>query len=113
MAKPARVSVSEFRGQSTEFHRAKLPADLHQVDEGSDHFQKGSWKVRKGMLHTDLPQGTGAITTLLGFVVPDGNYGLLYVAGTSVNTALNVGTQDYGSPGGFGEGGFGEGGFGE
>ena len=112
MPQPGRVTINDFQGTALDVHRARLPDGKFQVDEGGDHFEQGSWKVRRGMAHTDEPKRSAAIDTILGFSLSGPDFALLYTEGTNAHGALNTGTQDDGSASGLGAGGLGTGGLG-
>lgn len=103
-----------FKGTVLDVARPNLRANEFQEDKGSDRFKKGSWRRRRGMLHSDISAFGSAVTAIIGLDLPGSDFAWVVVEGTNINGNANVGiqTRDTSDPGGFGEGGFGEGGFG-
>lgn len=100
-----------FKGSAANIAPQLLPDGLYQIDAGGDRFRPGSWRRRRGMLHTNLTQHTSAVTTILGFELPGEDFALALVEGTNLHGFNNVGEQDYGigvTGEGFGESPFGE-----
>lgn len=113
MPSSGRKSVRDFRGTAKDVHRARLDQGYFQDDEGGDRFERGTWKVRRGMRHTSVPRLDSAITSIIGFELPGGDFGLVVVEGVNGHAFVNVTEQpDTTGAGGFGVGGFGVGGFG-
>jgi len=109
----ARIVLDTFEGQANDAHRARLAPGQWQEDKGGDRFERGTWKRRRGYLHTDVAGVSNAITSIVGFEIPGGSFGVAFVASTSIYGATGVAQQTYSNAdAGFGEGGFGEGGFG-
>lgn len=94
--------------------RTNLSSNEFQTDEGSDRYKRGSWRRRRGMVHSDLPAFSNPVTAIIGIDLPGVDYALLTVDGQNIqgnqNTAAQTRTSD--DPAGFGEAGFGVGGFG-
>lgn len=131
MTSRGRSAQEDFSGIALDAHRAKLPAGKVQEDKGSDHYERGIWKVRRGQERLNTPQAgadinNGEVTTnegypictIWGWPLAGGiDHGLiwlectvgLYYADTNVESQYDVEADEEG----FGEGGFGEGGFGE
>jgi len=100
-----REVISKFDGIATDIHRAKLPDGLFQVDQNGDRHDRGTWKVRKGYKHSDLPKASSAVLTLQGVELPGGDFGLVAVeqsagpAGSGKAVAyLNPGVQGAANP---------------
>lgn len=105
--------IERFNGVARDVHRARLPADLFQVDQNSDRFEAGTWRPRRGYVHTTVPELNGPITSLMGFAIPGGEFGLLVISGTEAHGFTGVSAAAGGADeGDYGEGGEGEGGFG-
>ena len=100
--------TNEFGGVARDVFPVSMPPGLYQVDEGGDRYFRGSWRRRRGMLHTDLAKYDSAVTSLLGFEMAGEDFAILVVEGTNVHGELNVTDQDYGVLEGFGETNFGE-----
>lgn len=108
-----RDRLDDFAGVAKDSAATALPPNLFQTDHGSSRFFRGTWSRRKGMLHSSLGKADNAVTSLLGFELPGGDYALAWVEGTNVHGDLNVDVQDNtAAPSGFGEDSFGEEGFG-
>jgi hypothetical protein len=88
-----RTVIGEFKGLALDVHRTSMPADLFQVDEGGDRFNRGTWKRRRGMRHTTFPRAPDPIRTLLGFEMPGLDFGLLVNESTRIHGVLNVTEQ--------------------
>jgi hypothetical protein len=101
--------IHEFGGEARDVSPQVLPPNLFQVDHGGDRYFRGSWRRRRGMLHTDMAKFTGAVTSILGFEMAGEDFAVLIVEGSNVQGVLNVVDQDYTIPSGFGETNFGEG----
>lgn len=105
--------IKDFRGVARDIHRARLSPDQFQIDEGGDHYERQTWKLRRGQVRTTIDTQTDSIQTLLGFEIPGGAFSTLVVAGATATGEQGVGEQEPTvDESGFGEGGFGEGGFG-
>jgi hypothetical protein len=102
--------IEDFAGVSREFHRARLPKQLFQVDEGGDHFEKKVWKVRRGHRTTTASKKVGKVATLIGFEAFNGIFAVLTVAGAVACGDETVIEQDLTEDDGYGVQGEGEGG---
>ena len=88
-----RTVINEFKGLALDVHRTSMPANLFQVDEGGDRFNRGTWKRRRGMRHTDFQKVPSPIVGLLGFEMSGLDFGLLVVESTRIHGVLNVTEQ--------------------
>ncbi len=82
------VRVEDFQGFATDIQRAKLPPAKFQLDQGGDHFQRGSWRVRRGRRHTDATQAGDQIDTVVSFAIPGGSFATLVLEGGSTPAAF-------------------------
>ena len=113
MSKPDRPeTTNEFGGIARDVFPVSMPPGLYQVDQGGDRYFRGSWRRRRGMIHTDMAKFDAAVTSLLGFEMAGEDFAIITVEGTNVHGNLNVTEQAYpaatSSSGGFGETEFGE-----
>lgn len=104
--------IEEFEGLAHDVHPVRMPPNKFQVDVGGDRFEQGTWKRRRGQRHTDVPQVSSAIKTIIGFELPGGDFGVLLVEGSNAHGFTNVAEQGDDVSEGFGRQPFGCGGFG-
>lgn len=113
MTEQTRVRIEDFSGLETSIQPTRLAPSFFQVDEGGDHYQQGSWKLRRGMTRMSPAPLAAGVATIFGGETVTGNFALILID-TSGNltgyTFLAFGGEDVE---GFGSGGEGEGGFGE
>jgi hypothetical protein len=100
--------VSEFNGVAQDVAPAVMPPNLFQEDQGGDRYFRGSWRRRRGMIHTGLAKFDDPVTSLIGFEMAGDDFAIVVVEGTNVHGFLNTAEQDYTIPTGWGETGFGE-----
>lgn len=114
MNEPKDVSMG-FKGTAANIAPQLLPDSYYQVDQGGDRFRPGSWKRRRGMLHTDQAKLDLAVETILGFELPGEDFALAAAEGVNLHGFSNIEEQNYGTDGGsgFGETPLGEESFGE
>jgi hypothetical protein len=94
----------QFQGVMTDVDKSKLPPGYFQVDEGGDRYNRGSWRRRRGMVHTDIAKVAAPVTFILGFEMPGTDFALMFVEGTNVRGETNTAQQTYTSPGAGGYG---------
>ena len=102
--RPERLRIDDFKGVALDVHRAKLPPGLFQADAGGDHYERGTWKVRRGHRKTTMtagaaPSSTGAtrIRLAYGFELSSGDFACLLVGGTSGQSVYGHSNPDAGS----------------
>ena len=86
-------AITDFQGIAKDIAPAKLPPQFFQEDLGGDRTRRGSWKRRRGLIHTDAPKTDNAITCISGFSMPF-SYGYIAVEGVEINGTTNLGIQD-------------------
>lgn len=103
-----------FKGVMLDVSRTNLSSNEFQEDQGSDRFKRGSWRRRRGMLHSDLAAFASPVTAIIGLDLPGVDYAWVLVEGQNIQGNANpaVQTRSSDDPAGFGQGGFGAGGFG-
>lgn len=84
------MEITQFGGVSLDAHRARLQPGLFQVDQNGDRDKQGSWRRRRGRLHTTAPKQASAVQTLIGFELPGADFGLVIVAGAVAAGETNV-----------------------
>jgi len=107
--------IRSFRGLRKDVSRIHMPAGFCQEDMGSNRYKQGSWKRRRGMLHSNVAKQSSAITAIIGMDLPGSDYALLMVEGTNAQGFANVVIQpNTVAPitDGYGVLGYGEGGYG-
>lgn len=87
------MEITEFKGVALDVHRTRLGAGLFQIDENGDRSVRGSWRRRRGRLHTTAPKQAAAVRTLIGFELPGTEFGLVVVAGATAAGVSNVTTR--------------------
>ena len=88
-------AITDFQGIAKDVAPAKLPPQLFQEDKGGDRTRRGSWKRRRGFLHTNAPVVSSPITCITGFHIPF-SYGYIIVEGTNIQgtTGVDIQTDD-------------------
>lgn len=95
------ITKTELRGEDSfngvvrDVDKAKLPPGAFQIDEGGDRYNRGSWRRRRGLAHTDIAKVSSPITFVLGFEMPGVDFALMFVEGTNVRGETNVAQQTY------------------
>lgn len=109
--------IDDFGGVARDAHPAKLPPHLFQADEGSDLFERGTWKVRRGRSRLPIAAMAGQIETIVAFQTVAGSIALVLIDSLGVFRGYAQLAADGLPPAevdleGYGVGGEGEGGFG-
>ena len=86
-------AITDFQGIAKDIAPAKLPPQFFQEDLGGDRTRRGSWKRRRGLIHTNAPKTDNAITCITGFHMPFSR-GYIAVEGIEINGTTNLDIQD-------------------
>ena len=86
-------SINDFQGIAKDIAPAKLPPQFFQEDLGGDRTRRGSWKRRRGFIHTNAPKVSNPVTCITGFHMPF-SHGYIIAEGTSLQGTTNMGIQD-------------------
>ena len=76
------LRIRDFKGVVRDAGPAALEPTQFYVDEGGDHFERGTWKLRRGMLRTPVPPLFGAVTAMGAGEVIDGDISYCFVDAT-------------------------------
>ena len=90
-------AITDFQGIAKDIAPAKLPPQLFQEDKGGDRTRRGSWKRRRGFLHTNTPAVASAITCITGFHMPF-SHGYVAAEGINIQGTTNMGIQTDDAP---------------
>ena len=85
-------AITDFQGIAKDIAPAKLPPQFFQEDLGGDRTRRGSWKRRRGLLHSDTPAVASAITCITGFHMPF-SYGYIVAEGTNIQGTTGIDIQ--------------------
>jgi len=77
-------TISNFEGIVLNVHKARLQSSSFQTDNNGDRSDRGSWKVRRGLVHADPAKEGAAISFVHGFVANDGSYVFIHGNGGDV-----------------------------
>lgn len=94
----------DFKGEMRDTSPQILPPGLYQIDSGGDRFMRGTWRRRRGMLHSDVAKMVSPVTTILGFELPGEDFAFALCEGTNIQGFANTTEQTYGTSGSGGEG---------
>jgi hypothetical protein len=73
------VRARDFRGLASDIPPGNLPPEHAALDEGSSHFGRQSWALRRGMTRTAAAPADAAVTCVGGFETINSSFSFFIV----------------------------------